>query len=193
VPPREEGPFSIEKRFDRDWYSRTDDERLNLLALLGASGLPVAIGIIVDGHIVRGAIGNDRAFVTAADEAIDRAARSLYPDWPEKTFETVVGALGRQEESLRERRAEAQATLERYHEGKGGPISVDDVDLPDVPNVSRAASKAATLTFTQATIQAPGQPVVAVATMQVRRTAITAWWFLDEEEGTQVNYGEQER
>jgi len=181
----------IIKRLDREWSARRSDARLELLVTMGEAGLPVALGLLVDGTIIRGTIGHPRRFADAGSRAIERAVEAFYASWDPDTKRTAVEALRQNEDSSDERRRRQREILDRYFE-TNEDFSIDDVALKDIADVTQAIVPGANLTFEQATLQQPGQSPIHVGTMQVARSAIGSWWMLDEEEGARANYVSRE-
>jgi hypothetical protein len=192
LDPSEGVPIeAILKRLDREWFARRSDARLELLVTMGEAGLPVALGLLVNGAIIRGTVGHPRRFAEAGSRAIERAMEAFYATWDTGAKRTAIEALRRNEDSRDERRQRQQQVVDHYYEANAS-FNVDDVALEDIADVTQAIVPGANLTFEQATLQQPGQPLIHVGTMQVSREAIDSWWMLDEEEGAQPNYVSRE-
>ncbi|WP_147252404.1 hypothetical protein [Blastococcus sp. TF02A-30] len=159
------------------------------MATLGSSGIPVAVGVLVNGSIIRGVIGPDSQFTESASAAVERAVGAFFPNWPAETSSTATQALQRQDERRAERRAQDREVFDRYYDESDGDFSIDDVRLADVPRVTKAAASASRLAFQQASLTPPGGTPIALENLIVEVDSIDAWWVLDDEEGAAVNYG----
>ena len=179
---------SVAKRLDREWHSKSLDSRLDLIAALGEAGLPVALGLLVNGTIIRGVVGPISPAAGSIASAVDRAVEELFPNWPPEVSAAATEALRNQEQRLESRRVEDQEVFDRYFDQFEGDFGVDDVALEDIPHVTRATRSHSTISVQQASIDPPNGSPVRVNYLQLSLQAVDAWWVLDDEEGANVNY-----
>lgn len=177
----------VNKRLDRAWAdARRTDKVFNLLAVL-SRGLPVAVGLIVDGKVIRGVISPDEALIEAATAAVLRPLEAFAPDWDPDLRAAYADAFTRQAEGDAEQRAKDREMANRYMDQATRPV-IDEIKADGVSAFYRELIGPPTVVIGQARMEGEGGPV-SIEVMSVRRDAISAWWFLDSEDGPLVNYG----
>jgi len=183
--------LGISRRLDRDFVRHGQDSLLDMCASLGRTGLPIAVGIIVDGVIVRGAMTAPRTFAFAADEALLRAINAFGSKWDAEMRGTVEGVFSKIVEEHDEREKAARKVADRYlaaRDSDDKPLNIDDIELDDVKDVFRALAEPSVIQLAEAKLFATTGQWIEIGTMRVEVHHIAAWWPLDEESGAQVNY-----
>ena len=176
----------VNKRLDRSWYARDEtDSVLDLLAVV-SKGLPVAVGMLIDGRVIRGVLTDADVMTEAATTAIKRPLQAFGADWEEESKKSIAEAFTRQAKQRTEQAAKDRAVADKYFDTMDS-FGIDDIQADDLPSFYAAVSAPATVTVRQATIEL-GVTVATVDALSVQRKAISAWWFLDSEDGPLVNY-----
>ena len=177
----------VSKRLDRSWAQQAkSDPVFNLLAVLSRA-LPVAIGLIVDGRVVRGVVAPDSAFVEAATAAVRRPLEAFAGEWDADLRAVYAESFQRQAEGKADRHKKDREMADQYMEQATQP-SIDNIKGSDVGPFYRELLGSSTVVLSQVRLDSAHAPV-SIATMSVRRDAISAWWFLDDEDGSEINYG----
>jgi hypothetical protein len=177
----------VSKRLDRAWFGAGDtDHVLNLLAVV-SSGLPVAVGLLVDGRVIRGVLSDPDALTDAATAALQRPLDAFADDWDDEVKSAFAETFTRHAEQRRTQRAEDREVVERYFDAPAAP-SVDAIDDDDLAPFYRGVSEPSTVVMRQVQLDLD-KATADIDVLSVRRSAISAWWFLENEQGPQVNYG----
>lgn len=178
---------AVIKRLDRAWVARTQrDGTFELLAVL-SKGLPVAIGLLVNGRVIRGVIAPDSVLTAAATKAVERPLEAFGSEWDDDLRDAYAESFARRAEQADLQRKEDCAVVDRYAESDTPP-GVDNIEKGDITAFYREALEPATVVINQASLET-GDSWTHVDVLTVRRDAISAWWFLDSEQGEPVSYG----
>ncbi|GAB3354378.1 hypothetical protein [Modestobacter lapidis] len=182
---RSEDPVS--KRLDRAWFSGGDTDRVfNLLAVV-SSGLPVAVGLLVDGRVIRGVLSDPDALTDAATTALQRPLDTFAVEWEDDVRTTFGETFKRHAEQRKTQAAEDREVVNRYFEAPTPP-SVDAIADTDLAPFYRELTEPSTVVMRQVQLVLD-ESTADIDVLSVRRSAISAWWFLDSEDGARVNYG----
>lgn len=176
----------LQKRQDRAFatFRSQRDDVLESLATLGRSGISVAVGMVVDGVTMTGAIGRPTDFAAAVEQAARPALEALgwEADLVEELATMLREAPGRRAELV----GEMMKVLERY----AVPLRIDDIAASDVADVYGALRDEAFVDLHGVRIfgTEPGAMPTSVHHMRVRTEHISAWWPLASQEGADIRY-----
>lgn len=177
---------AIVRRLDREHYRRGREERLfSLAAGAGRAGLPVAIGLIVDGVTMRGVLTTQATMASFLDKTFRASVTNLFPDSQEH-YEDLYTMYSDAAERNSKRIDEDRSIVEPYLDDDG-PADFDDIAADDVPGYVRALAPPNAVYLRQVQIYA-GDSWVSVDTVEITTRQIAAWWPLEGEENTTVNY-----
>lgn len=168
--------------------SRDVESELERLVQIALTGFPLGIGLIADGTAFTGAIAPDQAFAERLDRAMTRSAEV---GWPEKTelHDIVRGAAkGAADARAELRESDAEAAL-AAETPSGEPIWLDNLDDDHWMPALRGLVGPADISLADARVLL-GHTWVAVETVRIKLRAISAWWPLDAQEDTVVNYAQ---
>jgi hypothetical protein len=188
----DEGMTAITRRMEREFALRSGDGLLGMLAGLGRSGLPIGVGMIVDGIVLRGGVTGSSVFAEALDSALSRIVDVIGTSWDSEVRNTIEGAFGRKIEQRDRNEGIAREVAERYFEhsdSEEGP-NIDDIDVTDVVKVYSAVNTPSVIELTEAKLLIAGV-WVEVKALRVELDHIGAWWPLDAEAGANVTYIDQ--
>jgi hypothetical protein len=175
------------KRLDRAHFSRrrpSHDEMFQALTILGEIGIPVAVGLIVDGVRMTGALGRPEAFAAVVADAAGTVLGVT--NWSAEDIENVTKRFTEQVEARRSALADARLVASRYQPGVG----IDDIEAADVRDYYFALNEESTIALYQVQIfhEGYGAPTE-VEYARVRTASISAWWPLEAQVGSSVTYG----
>jgi len=158
------------------------DQLLHLVAILGHGGGGLAIGMIVDGMIVTGAVGAPQAFAAALRDAVAESLGPAFDDDPEST-EMLLSAYEKSNEVEAERFASDRTTAEQYFDVN----SIDEIPADDTIPYFAARRDRAFIELWNVSIRSGGAEPIEVTHARFRVDNISAWWPL-KAQGIQVNY-----
>lgn len=181
-------PAGLSARLDRiaAFVRPADDSLLTFVAILGRLGPGVALGLLVDGVVITGAIGPERLFGNALWDATKDALDAMDLD---EGSRAAFEAAWQQVADLRAKaESEDEELLQRY----GTDVRIDDVDPDDVYAVHRLRAADPTIELHGVQLHAtPGGQPIHLDTMRVRVSSVSAWWPL-KAQGLQVTYSAAE-
>ena len=153
------------------------------LERIGATGLPVGIGMLVDGALIAGAVQAPVGFGNAVADAANTAMEGF--GWREELRSEITAAFRELEPGFAELQEEAEELADRYPDD----ANIDDIDGPDVFDFYRALMDRATVDLADVRMTLPGRDeAVSLSAMRVQVAHIAAWWPLEAQDGTNVNY-----
>lgn len=159
------------------------DDQLGLLVTIGELGHPIGVRLLVDGILIAGAVS---PVGRLADHLQDEARRSVGAlDDPEPMAEALVSAFQSEAERVAQARAEHDELMEKYREDDG-PLDIDEISIDDVDRFFRMVRGRDTFDLQDATVLMPGHDPMAVDTMRIRLSAVSAWWPLNAEGASTV-------
>lgn len=177
----------VSKRLDRAWATQWNRDHIFELLAVVSQGVPVGIGLLVDGRVIRGVVTPEAQLFEAATAAVARPLQAFGSAWAEELQRTYLESFTRLAEQEERRRNEDRDMTQRYMDEAVRP-AIDGMAEEDVIPFYRQLVGAPSLTVGQARIDVDGTTVL-VDVMSVRRESISAWWFLDSEEGSPIHYG----
>lgn len=177
----------LAKRLDRLTAERpADDRHLGLLAMLASTGLPVAVGLLVDGMVIRGTTCTQEQYVDGLTAAVLKMADVLFKDFP--TVRDDLRPVFTDEIARDKALAEADdALLSKYLEHP--PASIDDLASGDVKAFVRSRRQEAFFHLADAHLGTAGTDQTVVGLVRIRLSNVSAWWPLEEDRTANVTYG----
>lgn len=177
------GSSDVIRRLDRiaAWVRPDDDRLLTFLGIAGRGGLGVAVGMIVDGVMLFGAIGPQRG----TEEALWDATRDAIQesDTPKDVREVLEASWQLMLERDQTRLADEDRLMDRYEPG----VEIDDIDINDVYSLHRMiGTDVLDLHDVQMHMGAGWDPIE-ISAMRVRLSSVSAWWPL-KSQGVNVHY-----
>jgi hypothetical protein len=187
----DDGAIRIARRLDRDYASkRSVDAMLEMVVTLGRSGLPIALGMIVDGFLIHGAVIAPQVFASAITKATSRASEAFGSEWDPEILSTVDSIFTKlvdvQKKNERVAR-EVAAKYMREDDAEETLPKIDDIELGDVGRYFYALSSPPVIELGAVRLFSAGQ-WIEIGSMTVEAAHIAAWWPMDEETGAEVNY-----
>jgi|SRR5665647_1854403 len=184
-----EDRHGIERRLDREHAGRLSDGLLSVLAMLGNNGMPVGVGLIVDGIAVRGFPTSPETFSAALDKALLRIVDIVGSNWDPEVKKSLADPFSQLIARRRTNEAAARAVVERVmaERPEGDAPSIDEIELDDIEDFYRATEAPRLIELQNAKFFSAGD-WVEVGSMRVDVSHIAAWWPMDEEAGAEVNY-----
>ena len=105
--------------------------------------------------------------------------------WREELRSEITAAFRELEPGFAELQEEAEELADRYPDD----ANIDDIDGPDVFDFYRALMDRATVDLADVRMTLPGRDeAVSLSAMRVQVAHIAAWWPLEAQDGTNVNY-----
>jgi hypothetical protein len=150
-----------------------------------SSGIPFAVGLLVDGVVVRGAIAPPERLAAALDDGIEALTSEIWRDSPdqlEPLREVLAGVFATVVRVQREKLAEARTALEPY-DPHG---SIDDFKPEDVDAFLRSERPALAVDLADAVVMVGGI-AVNVGVLRIEASHIAAWWPLQQEPDVYLN------
>lgn len=172
----------ITRRLDRQFLADQSDAYLLGLALLadGSPGLPLAVGMLLDGVVVHGVIVSVERFAEQIDAALlDMLERSVgVDDARDLDWSPFVGLA----KHIRQEMEEATELRATYPPD----ATIDDFADEHAPEILKAMPNDTYVQLTDAHVfsATPRR----VGAMRVRTDRIAAWWPLTAEEGVVIDY-----
>ncbi len=172
------------KRLDRAYGAgiQQRDVLLASLRAMGASGLSVGVGLVVDGVMMLGAVGPSQGMADAMADATADAVDGFGFD--REPFEPVVQQLRESEETREEMLKGLREVADRYRPD----ATLDEIAAEDVLKFYASSLEPSTLDLHSAQIfYGQGDPLH-IEVVRVSIGSISAWWPLKAQEGANVNY-----
>jgi len=177
----------VTRRLDRQYLAASYDAFLELIGSLGAEGtLPFAVGMLVDGTVVRGVVQSTHVFADHLDAALAELLSHRVPADDSATRDAVHEMFRDLAHRTDDRRKAAREVAEQY---VGPEFSLDDIPEADVRSVLDALRPNAFVVVANAQIVVPPS-FHRVGAMRVRVDRISAWWPLSSEQDVRINYGD---
>jgi hypothetical protein len=177
----------ISKRLDRAWFAGADNDSVfNLLAVV-SSGVPIAIGLLVDGRVIRGVLTHPDVLTDAATAAVRRPLDAFGADWEADVRESMAEAFVRQAEQRKARSAKDREVADKYLGSES--LTIDDIDDADIAAFYHEVGSDPSTVIVRQAQMVVGESSATIDVMSVKRSSISAWWFLDSEDIPPVTYG----
>lgn len=174
----------IVRRQNRSFVStrRPSDDLLQLVAVLGRAGPGVAIGLIVDGTIVTGAIGPTQSFV---DVLRDATADALGPSFAADSAltEDLLSAYERWIDNSNARLESDREAAEAFLDAK----SIDEIPVEKTIEYFSALQDQPYIELRDASIRSGAADPIEIKHLRLRVDSVSAWWPL-KAQGVNVNY-----
>jgi hypothetical protein len=179
----------VARRLDRAFAEQRKDTLLSMVAGYGDSGLPIAVGMIVDGLVVRGFFAPATSFAAELDRSVSSLTDSMGPEMVE-VKSLLDGAFERLVKERQDDEKAARDVVDKYlsdDQSDRQPVRIDDIEGDDFADYVLAIWSTTTLQLRQAKAFLGGE-WVEIDTMRVSLSHVGAWWPLEAEQGQEVRY-----
>lgn len=185
----ESNELGMIRRLDRLYASRQEDSLLSLMATLSRSGVPIALGLLVDGVLVRGSVTTKGKFASALDESVQDVIELFFSEWDEESRNKIGHAFTSAVEVTDNIEDQARQVAEKYfsQEGEVKPLDIDSMEIKDVVDVYSAGSNIQTFEISEAKIFV-GNEWIEIGVMRVEYSHVGAWWPLRQETNVEIHY-----
>lgn len=175
----------IVKRLDRANVRLTAprDDLLAMLTRLGETGLPIGIGMLVDGAVIAGAVQPPSVLGNALSDAAVEAMVAF--GWSDEATDEIAATIRELEPRIAEVQDDAAKVAEKY------PVeaNVDTVEGADIFDFYRAFVDSGTVDLQNAVMTLPGHAEpIQLKSLRVNIAHIAAWWPLSAQDGATVTY-----
>jgi hypothetical protein len=172
----------VRRQIDPDLHTAVDLGRV--------FGLPIGLGVVVDGVIFRGAPGPDEKFAEYFDQSVEQSATAFW------RFEDSGGLLDDVRRMVRERSASGgtaatadQQTVDGIRERTGdGTVDWNEASDDEFAAFVRKTVPPVAFSLNDAQMFVAGV-WSNVGSVRIRTASVSAWWPLAGESGVSLTYG----
>lgn len=176
---------AIVKRLDRSFAQsmRTRDALFDMVARVGRAQVPMAIGMLIDGTIIRGAIVPTAQFGDRADAGFARALQAI--GTADETLQPLASSFSKLIQALDEQRKRGEEVVQEAADNQWNTF--DDIPLDKVIDLVLARQARDFIELSDVSLEAR-TGIVKLGAMRVSVDHVAAWWPLDSETNATVTY-----